>query len=833
MIDPLRGQFVERALQAGLDHLAIAGMDRINETGITTWAQAGMATGDLDGNGLPDVVVAGGVANNSVFLQQLDGTFIDATVAAGINAGEYDRSVALGDIDRDGDLDLFLGALDRGAGAMPGRSRMYINDGSGVFSDITALSGTRGSGHSVYAKFFDIDADGWLDLYVGEFHGTNNHLYRNNSNLSFTDVTDAVGLTAGGSTHAVAIGDMDNDRRPDVVVGQDYTVNNIAGLPNNDDDGLFLNHATGSFTDVAVGGQFNTKAAVMGLALVDVNYDARVDVYKTNAGPNFLHINHGWPHSGLPFTEEAAAYGIVGQFIVDEGETAPGTDAAVGWAALFFNADLDPWLDLYVTNGHIPGGDPMVAGTALYQENFFYRGLGPSGGFGFHEQAKAKGLFSEIDDRGAAMGDLDLDGDVDLLVMSPGGRLRYYENRLDRHDQGFLRVDFATTSSAPNGIGTQVARIDDSNRRHLRLVGSSGPTASNNAIEALFGLGHEPTADLLVRFPSGIAMPLTDIPANTHLTVAEPLLVTVSDTVVIALDDLGPTDPQTTSFTVTAHAHSKSGQPLSFDAVCSIECIDATPLTGVVSLGSGSFRREFRVPNSPGELRVATTFDDFSPMIEPRVHVLGAVDAAQSLITITPESVRAGSGDVVTVTVTPRDALGRAFPPGKTVLMSLDGLGPISPPVDLGDGRYEAQFAAPALAGSASLDVFVNGVEILDAAAVEAADSVSATETIATLYEEVPNPLHQLNAHIMMVELTPVDGVGRRLGPGVDVEIALALAPGSVPATVPVERILHQNDGNIGFVIIKPIEEIFGGTAEGIYEVTIDGTLVVSQAFAF
>ena len=874
--------FVERALEVGLVHECLTGRDRLGEGAIQDWIQQGVALGDLNGDQALDVVACGGLLENHVFLNA-GPSFTDATDAAGINVGAFDRAPALADYDLDGDLDLFLGTVDAGAGAIPGTSRLYKNDGLARFEDVTFVSGTVGAGHSAYPKWGDLDRDGLPDLYVGEFHVTRNLWYRNNGNGSFTERAADLGLDALGSCHAVGIADTDEDGLDDVFIANDWLATDLTGLPDNAGDIVLSGQASGDFQDVSAGSAYDHERGIMGITFGDVDYDGDLDVYKTDIGYNPLMLNEGWPGSGLPWVEAQFQYKVDCTFLPFPGAPpgAGGMGPASGWAAVFLDVDFDLWLDLFVVNGHVAGINPDFTWMPRGQRNYLYVGEGEMGGFEFRDRTEEYGLLDHVDDRGAAVGDLDSDGDLDILVMPTVGRLRYFENNVDPAGQGWFTVEATCQSSVPGGFGVRAEWTDSLGYPHVRVIGADGPTASQNELAAYFGMGTEPSADLTVSFPSGIQLAFPGVTPGTQVQAVEPELVRLSRRTFATFGGALPP-----VLTVTVFAHGVNGTPLDGTAPVTLDVPGLSPLTPLVHVAGNEFRRRFQATGAPGSYPVQVTMGGWQPAIVPQVHLYGPADPSTTRVVVVPAAVRARTADRFTVHVSPRDPGGVALGAGHAVDVSIPRLTPLGPVVDHGDGHYSVDYGAPADPGTYRVSVTVDGSGFPNAAAVEVGGDADWSQTAVVL--DVPYAHHAASPNQIKLQLTPRDAAGRRLGPGAEVSVAVAglttpAIPANVaasppsssagaqggggPAAAPVGRnplggpggsggsgsagpagsgspsphalkVLTvaassgQRDGDFVFVLEKPLEQP-EWLPEGVLAVTVDGVQLGSIPFAY
>ena len=318
------------------------------------------------------------------------------------------------------------------------------NDGLASFEDVTALAGRVGNGHTIAAKFFDLDHDGWLDLLLSEFDATPNLLYTNRGGLGFVEQAAALGADVGGSTHVIGPIDVNGDGWFDLSVGNDWPVSYSAGFLDVLGEILLLGQPDGTYLDVTAGSGHEANLETMGIAWGDVDYDGDPDSFRTEVGDQVLFVNQGWPQ-GMPWTWEAHTYGIAAGTMTSSGS--PGVGDTIGWGCVLTDLDFDPWLDLFFVCGN-------VCPTGIQnQHNFLFIGDGPGAGFTFSDRTQAFGLYDEVDDRALVASDIDADGDVDLLIGAPGGTLRAFENRVDPAGQGWLSVLPVTATSAPGGRG--------------------------------------------------------------------------------------------------------------------------------------------------------------------------------------------------------------------------------------------------------------------------------------------------------------------------------------------------------------------------------------------
>ena len=524
--------FVERAAAAGIDFVHFNGMS--GEFYYPEIMAPGVGLFDYDNDGDLDVYLVQGQMLSSakkpkslqdavfppkaplrdrIFRNDLtvgpDGRpmlrFTEVTEATGIDIRTYGMGVAVADIDNDGFVDIYRTGLTEGV--------MLHNNGNGTFTDITAKSGTSNTGGwGVSVAFVDIDRDGWLDLYVGNYllysldgdidclAVTGQHdycppnsyrpqpdkLYRNRGNGTFADVTRAaLGGGADGPALGISTADFNNDGWIDIYVGND-------GMPNQ----LWMNQKNGTFKDVAflngaaVNGAGNSEAS-MGVDAGDFDNDGDEDLFITNwlAQMNILYQNMG---NGV-FEDRKAASGL----------GAPSL-AKTGFGTAWFDYDNDSWLDLITLNGSVS----MIEAQARAKDPFplkmlnqLYRNLG-NGRFE-DVSARAGEPFTLLDvSRGAAFGDIDNDGDIDVLVGTAAGPTRLLINNVGNRNHW---IGFRLTGSGGRDmLGARVSVTRPTGPALWRRVRSDGSYASANDPRVLVGLGSaaEPVT-VRVQWPDG------------------------------------------------------------------------------------------------------------------------------------------------------------------------------------------------------------------------------------------------------------------------------------------------------------------------------------------
>jgi hypothetical protein len=470
----------------------------------------GAAFFDFNNDGLLDLYLLSGASlpgcapsshpGSRLFRSLGNGRFADATLAAGLGDPGYATGAAAGDIDNDGDEDLFVSCF--------GPDRLYQNDGSKL-TEIGRQAGIADPGFSASASFLDYDRDGYLDLYVAhyvsvdaksekrcsrqglpvyclpqDYPGESDHLYRNDRSGKFTDVTLEAGIdTPRARGLGVAAGDYDDDGNPDIFVAND-TNENL----------LFHNNGNGTFTERAmIAGVALSEDGVMqngmGADWGDFDGDGRLDLVVTNfdGQTNSLYRNLG---NGF-FLDVSYASGI--------GEPSL---PYVGWAAIFADMDLDGRLDLFVTNGHVFENVAQFQEGACYaQPSLLHLNIG-QGRFKTVSSTTAWRIPPKVS-RGAAAGDFDNDGDVDLVINNLNSEPYLLRNDTPRAGH-WLGLRLIGTKSNRSAIGAR-ATLRAEGLIQVREVKSGSGYLSQNDLRLLFGLGSAaPIESLQIRWPSGL-----------------------------------------------------------------------------------------------------------------------------------------------------------------------------------------------------------------------------------------------------------------------------------------------------------------------------------------
>src|SRR6202165_5155812 len=452
-----------------------------------------------------------------------DGTFTDVTEKAGVGGkGHYGQGVAVGDFDNDGYPDLYVTGY--------GSAILYHNNGDGTFTDVTAKAGVADEGGwSTSAGWFDYDKDGWLDLVVtnyiewtpktnlwcgerrpgyrsycnpGNYKGQKTKLYHNNHDGTFTDVSDASGVGKPESKGmGVVLADFNNDGWPDIAIAND-------SWPNF----LFLNKHDGTFHNVSlVSGMAASEdgryEAGMGIDAADVDGDGLQDVYITHLDFELNRLYHN-NHDGT-FNDDTFHSGIGNKAIL-----------LSGVSMKFLDYDNDGWPDILQLNGAMLDNVNLYHGEVSYKEPLLmFRNLG-KGLFEKVSESLGPDFMRPVAGRGLATADYDNDGDIDIVTNNRGD----YPSLL-RNDGGnanhWLEILLIGTKSNRDGIGASLKLTSDG-ISHVEQAkgGMSYMSASDPRI--FFGLGKRTKIDSLeITWPSGQIDKLKDLPIDKIIAVKE------------------------------------------------------------------------------------------------------------------------------------------------------------------------------------------------------------------------------------------------------------------------------------------------------------------------
>jgi hypothetical protein len=503
-------RFVDRALERGLDLVVTFGSEKKNY--IVERTGTGVGLSDYDGDGDLDVYFVNGSLLDlppgqpppSDRLYRNDGSarFTDVTLEAGLREAEWGAGCLFADFDNDGDLDLFVSNF--------GPDVLYRNNGDGTFTDVSSAAGVADPRWGSGAAAGDLDSDGFLDLVVANHAvfdrnsppeqncywkgvkvscGPLSHppetdlLYRNRGDFAFEDVSLSSGVALKrGYGFGVVLDYFDDDDLLDIYVANDLTENF-----------LFLNRGRFEFEDFgALSGAAYVEGgrpqAGMGVDSGDFDADGKLDIYVTNFSDDYntLYRNDG---SGL-FSDVT--------YRVRLGEPA---FPYLGWATRFLDVENDTDLDLFVVNGHIwPEVDQVASGTWYAQSNQLFLNTGEGA---FVEASKEAGLVDKRLGRGAAFGDVDDDGDLDVVIANMHATPTFLVNETAGKGR-FLQLLLVGRDSNRDGVGARVS-VTASGKRQVQTSKSGGGYLSSHDPRLHFGLATSSSAEVTVRWPSGRA----------------------------------------------------------------------------------------------------------------------------------------------------------------------------------------------------------------------------------------------------------------------------------------------------------------------------------------
>ncbi|MBI4462444.1 MAG: CRTAC1 family protein [Acidobacteria bacterium] len=504
---------------------------------------SGAAWGDYDDDGDPDLYVcdiaapltatpdqlAASPGGNRLYRNNGDGTFTDVTEQAGVGYKGLSMAAAWADSDNDGHLDLVVTSYDR--------LILYRNRGDGSFEDLSQLAGLAGfRGFWTGASWADYDRDGDLDLYIcgyvqyefrpdfagrtsrqytelvpftlnpSSYPAERNLLFQNNGKGGFREVARKAGVdNPTGRSLAAAWCDFDGDGWPDLYVANDIS-----------DNAMFLNLGKGKFRDISHEAWAADYRGAMGLGVGDWDQDGDADIFITHwiAQQFALLSNLRYQPTGpanpgrLRFQDVADLIGV-GQL----------TFSYIGWGTSFFDYDNDGQLDLFAVTGSTfqDAKDPSklvpMKNLLFWQKNSKE---------GFYEVGAVSGeVFQKLHvGRGAAFGDYDNDGDVDIFVVNHSGRALLLRND-GGNQNNWLKVRLRCTQSNRSCLGA-VVEIETEGREQQQEIGSQASYLSQNSLEAHFGLNRAQQVERLrVRFPSRVTRELRQIPTNQIVIVEE------------------------------------------------------------------------------------------------------------------------------------------------------------------------------------------------------------------------------------------------------------------------------------------------------------------------
>jgi hypothetical protein len=499
----------------------------------------GVAIFDYDNDGWPDVFIVNGARIhpgqrddeppdksgpeywNRLYRNNHDGTFTDVTEKAGLKGNGYGMGVAVGDYDNDGFEDLLVTNF--------GSVILYHNNGNGTFTDVTARSGLRTGGWMSSAGFFDYDNDGKLDLFIcryldwdfsknkfcgsrveggrsychpDNFKPISDYLFHNNGDGTFTDVSAGSHIAASpGKGLGVAFADFNNDGRMDISVANDSF-----------QQFLFMNNGNGTFTEnaMAAGVGYTDEGktfAGMGTDVADVDDDGRPDIVTTALSNETYAYFHNNGDGTFNYDTNVSRLGEI-------------TRLYGGWGMRVFDYDNDGHKDLFFANSHVMDNVHKMQPHLEYLQPLLL--LRQVNGKFVNVSAQSGPVFTEKwASRGAAFGDLDNDGDIDVVVVTCGGPAYVLRNDGGNRN-AWIGLNLHGTRSNRDGIGAKVKLTTESGRVQYGMVTTTASYQSAQDKRLFFGLGSEKAIRKIeIAWPSGTKQVVENPPVRKILDITE------------------------------------------------------------------------------------------------------------------------------------------------------------------------------------------------------------------------------------------------------------------------------------------------------------------------
>ncbi len=526
----------------------------------------GVAIGDINNDGLSDIYLTGNMSENKLYLNKGNMQFEDISESAGVSGDDrWYTGVTMADVNADGWLDIYV-SVSGIFGTT--KNQLFINNRDNTFSEKARSYGLDDETASIQATFFDYDKDGLLDVFVANYPvvkvsmgniyyhelmqenrlENSGHLYKNNGDNTFTDVTSAAGVQNFGMTLGIVASDYNNDGWQDLYLSNDFNV----------PDYFYLNNGDGTFREVSKDATNHTAMFGMGIDVADFNNDALLDMVQLDMTPsdykrsktnmasmnpesfyeavdlglhyqymqNTLQVNNGINSNGIPVFSDISRLANLAT-----------TDWS--WGTLFADFDNDGLKDIIVTNGmkrDVNNNDvnkrTNITSFTAYNKSIDYRQYPstPLDNYVFRNEGDFK--FSKVNEQwnisykgfsnGVSYGDLDNDGDLDIVINNLDDTASVFQNGRDIQPNGnFLKIKLNGPKNNPNGLGAKVKLVSNNSRQFQEFTLSRGFQSSVDPM-LHFGLGGDSTIDSLsILWPNNKTQVLTKLEANQLLVLDE------------------------------------------------------------------------------------------------------------------------------------------------------------------------------------------------------------------------------------------------------------------------------------------------------------------------